>query len=198
MSWFGLARLSGLTDLEDIEFGTVDHSLIQAFICRWHPETNTFHFPWGGMTITLHDVAIILGLQIDGVAPRTPMTDAQRRSFLTTRLGISTADMSSRGARFRQEKLEEMMKAMIPNGDAYAQSVATGYLLIVLGAIFINDKSTTHIPLWAVDLVYNHAMTGQYSWGVAMLALLYRALGIASREGVGTMSGCAALVQVFL
>ena len=31
---------------------------------RWHPETHTFHLPIGEMTITLQDVAIILGLQI--------------------------------------------------------------------------------------------------------------------------------------
>ena len=33
---------------------------------RWRPETHTFHLPVGEMTITLHDVAIILGLRIHG------------------------------------------------------------------------------------------------------------------------------------
>jgi hypothetical protein len=35
---------------------------------RWRPETHTFHFPFGEMTITLEDVALLLGLPCAGKA----------------------------------------------------------------------------------------------------------------------------------
>ena len=39
---------------------------ITALVDRWHPETNTFHFYCGEMTVTLQDVSMILGLPIRG------------------------------------------------------------------------------------------------------------------------------------
>ena len=44
----------------------IDWPLITCLFERWRPETQTFHLPVGEMTITLQDVAIILGLHIDG------------------------------------------------------------------------------------------------------------------------------------
>ena len=71
-SWYEIARRTGFTGLMDIDFGKVDHNLISAFVERWHPKTNNFHFPWGEITITLHDVAIILGLSIEGLEVHAP------------------------------------------------------------------------------------------------------------------------------
>ena len=42
--------------------------LITCLVKRWRPETHTFHVPVEEMMITLHDVAIILGLRINGPA----------------------------------------------------------------------------------------------------------------------------------
>ncbi|XP_074337098.1 protein MAINTENANCE OF MERISTEMS-like [Apium graveolens] len=43
-----------------------DIRLITALIERWRPETNSFHFPFGEMTVTLEDVYMIPGLPITG------------------------------------------------------------------------------------------------------------------------------------
>ncbi|RYQ79333.1 hypothetical protein Ahy_Scaffold6g108059 [Arachis hypogaea] len=37
-----------------------------ALVERWRPETYTFHLPWGECTVILEDVAMQLGLPIDG------------------------------------------------------------------------------------------------------------------------------------
>ena len=44
----------------------MDGALLTAFVDRWRPETHTFHLPCGEMTVTLQDVAMILGLPLDG------------------------------------------------------------------------------------------------------------------------------------
>jgi len=40
---------------------------ISAFVERWQPETNSFHMPFGKMTITLDDVSQILRIPVVGM-----------------------------------------------------------------------------------------------------------------------------------
>ena len=44
----------------------VEASLLSALVDRWRPETHTFHMPFGEITVTLKDVAMITGLPIRG------------------------------------------------------------------------------------------------------------------------------------
>ena len=39
---------------------------------QWRPETHTFHLPWGECTITLEDVALHLGIRVDGCVMTGP------------------------------------------------------------------------------------------------------------------------------
>ncbi|MFQ6622555.1 hypothetical protein Gotur_002637, partial [Gossypium turneri] len=44
------------------------YDLLSALVKRWRPETHTFHLSCGECTVTLEDVAVQLGLPIDGNA----------------------------------------------------------------------------------------------------------------------------------
>ena len=57
---------SGFDGLYRIERVTLDWGLITRLVKRRRPETQTFHLSVREMTITLYDVAIILGLRIHG------------------------------------------------------------------------------------------------------------------------------------
>ncbi|RYQ89294.1 hypothetical protein Ahy_B09g096011 [Arachis hypogaea] len=59
-------RRSGFYHASLIKRFAYDNPLISAFVERWRPETHTFYLPWGECTITLEDVAMQLGLSIDG------------------------------------------------------------------------------------------------------------------------------------
>jgi hypothetical protein len=44
----------------------MDTAVLMALVDQWRPETHTFHLSSGEITVMLQDVAIILGLPIDG------------------------------------------------------------------------------------------------------------------------------------
>ena len=57
---------SGFYGVYHVGHISLDWPLITSLVERWQPETHTFHLPIGEMTITLQDVAMILGLRIHG------------------------------------------------------------------------------------------------------------------------------------
>ena len=56
----------GLYNIARLKDCLVDKALITALVERWRPETNTFHLPFGEMTVTLEDVSLLWGLRITG------------------------------------------------------------------------------------------------------------------------------------
>jgi hypothetical protein len=42
----------------------MDEALLTGLVDRWRLETHTFHLPFGEMTVTLKDVAMLTGLPI--------------------------------------------------------------------------------------------------------------------------------------
>jgi hypothetical protein len=42
----------------------MNEALLTGFIDRWRPETHTFHLPFGEITVTLKDVAMLTSLPI--------------------------------------------------------------------------------------------------------------------------------------
>jgi len=65
--WKDKLQDTELSWLQDTSYNMIDHSLICAFVERWHEETSSFHLPFGEMTVTLDDVACLLHLPIDGM-----------------------------------------------------------------------------------------------------------------------------------
>ncbi|XP_021775353.1 protein MAIN-LIKE 1-like [Chenopodium quinoa] len=87
---------SGLSHLPEIMFRRFDWPLISAFVKRWQPDTNTFHMPFGEITIMLHDVYHILGLRVDGsMVSTTPSTDVIRDACLVT-MDMTTGELNGK------------------------------------------------------------------------------------------------------
>ena len=81
LSWAGLLPIARMVEATEEDAGAVeeldrmrsrrfpfDQSLLSALVDRWRPETRTFHFRWGEMTVTLQDMACLLGLPLSGHA----------------------------------------------------------------------------------------------------------------------------------
>ena len=65
--WFwDEVNMSGLTPLMSSGYENISHGFVCAMTERWHGEISSFHLPVGEMTITLDDVACLLGIPITG------------------------------------------------------------------------------------------------------------------------------------
>ncbi|KAF6145599.1 hypothetical protein GIB67_037632, partial [Kingdonia uniflora] len=58
-------KLKGLDRIGTISYNYYNSALISAFVERWQPETNSFYFKWGEMTLTLDDVEQMVRLPAD-------------------------------------------------------------------------------------------------------------------------------------
>ncbi|GAU10934.1 hypothetical protein TSUD_426980, partial [Trifolium subterraneum] len=80
---------SGLKWLERTSLSRVDPQLLSAFTERWHPETSSFHLPFGEMTITLDDVACLLHIPVRGIFyTPVPVSMEEAAALATELLGV--------------------------------------------------------------------------------------------------------------
>lgn len=179
-------------------FTNVNRSLISAFVERWHPETNSFHMPFGEMTVTLHDVALILGLP---VVDRTRMVTAtMSRSVLIhsieLELQMSATDLRSNMVHggIRLIRLQEHCATHLFEDQVEAQC----FLLYVLGCTLFVDKSASSVNAHIMESLLEPGIISEYAWGAASLAYLYRQLGLASRADTSQIAGCLPLLEVYI
>ncbi|RWR88577.1 serine/threonine-protein phosphatase 7 long form [Cinnamomum micranthum f. kanehirae] len=89
--WFrDLVARSNLSPLITASYRSVSKILVSCFVERWQPETNTFHMPFGEMSISLDDVATILGITVTGhyVAYHGRISYQDAHSLLVDTLGV--------------------------------------------------------------------------------------------------------------
>ena len=88
---------SGFYGLYRIGHVTLNWALITSMVEKWHLETHTFRLLIGEMTVTLQDVAIILGLRIRG-PPVTNTRDFDVSSLCQELLGMIPPPTELRGS----------------------------------------------------------------------------------------------------
>ncbi|QHN92361.1 uncharacterized protein DS421_17g583040 [Arachis hypogaea] len=138
-------------------------AMINALIERWRPETHTFHFPVGECTVTLEDVAVILGLPTNGL----PVTGPTMSSF-------------------------EALEAECLHQFGIAPAKMNMYVkchIMLFGKVLFADKSGAGVHWKFLPLLRNFGQIIQFSWGSACLAHLYRSLCRATRVDCKEMDG---------
>ncbi|KAL5184363.1 Serine/threonine-protein phosphatase 7 long form [Glycine soja] len=78
---------TGFADEAKLRHFKIDHHLVTALVERWRPEMHTFHLPVGECTITLEDVALQLGIRVDG-RPITGATYCDWKEMCEQYLGV--------------------------------------------------------------------------------------------------------------
>ncbi|KAK2992643.1 hypothetical protein RJ640_023953 [Escallonia rubra] len=178
-------------------FQQLDRHLIGALVERWRSETNTFHFPLGEMTITLEDVGFILGLPVTGrpviAHPSEATNKRTARDFFTS---IPQDGFSSGGIKLKW--LVDTYGVLPENYTGHDLVLYTqAFLLWVMGAILFPTTSKNTVSVKYLPFLRNLAEVGDYAWGAATLAYLYRALHKATRPDSKAICACLSLLQVW-
>lgn len=152
--FYGLARLG---------FIQLDWHLITAFVERWRPETHTFHLPQGESTITLQDVAIQLGLPVDGL-PVTGTTAIDWRQLCHDLLGVVPPQDRLHGSRISPSWLAEQFHELPHDAEEIViQRYARAYILQLMGGCLFMDTTGKAMHLMFLPLLANFETAGHYS-----------------------------------
>lgn len=70
----------------------MDNAALTMLVDRWRSETHTFHLPFGEMTITLEDIAMVFGLRVDGRVMTRSIEPVGWRDRVHLLLGVRPED----------------------------------------------------------------------------------------------------------
>lgn len=175
--WYPLAVQTGLTALRDFYWDGVDHSYLEALVERWNPLKNAFEFPWGPMTITLHDVMCLFGLPIEGQACVQPavLDKAGVAEMFGLHAGAAVSTVS-----IHQGTMYTVVKDWLDTGGEVEEQrrplIASAMLAQLLSATLFIDKSGADVRHEVLSMCLDLEQAGTYAWGAGVLALVYRSV----------------------
>ena len=193
-------RQAGIDRVAEICQMQINGPIINALVERWRPETHTFHLPCGECTVTLEDVAILLGLRIDGL----PVIGSTNPSTITLQnmcdelLGGRPGQHDIEGSEIKLTWLTLHLGSLHIDSEIARAQYVRGYILSLLGHILMPTKSNSVIHGKFLQLLVNLNEIGLYSWGSASLAFLYRGLDRATRSDAREICGCMILLQLWV
>ncbi|KAH9625929.1 hypothetical protein KSS87_020449 [Heliosperma pusillum] len=190
-----LIERAGFGYLRFIPGISLDNPLISALVERWRRETNTFHLTVGEMTITLEDVAYLLGLPIDG-DPVIGVTYTSCDFVCENLLGKAPDNGYTSGGMVKLSWLKDRF-SRCPEGASLedVKRHTRAYLLYLVGSTIFSTTTGNKVPVMYLPLFEDFDQSGKYAWGAAALGFLYRALGNASLRSQSTVSGSLTLLQ---
>ena len=144
---------AGFYDVYRLGHIMIDWPLITCLVERWRPETHTFYVPIGKMTITLQDVAIILGLRIDGpIVTRTCVFDVAE--LCEKLLGVTPPADALKGSAISIRWLYDQLSTPTPDADKVAlERSARGFILALMRSFLFADKKGVHVHLCFLPLL---------------------------------------------
>ncbi|CAN1164428.1 Protein MAIN-LIKE 2, partial [Linum perenne] len=164
--------------------------LVTTLVERWRPETNTFHLVAGEATIILEDVEVLTGLPTTGshvvVSPdERPMTEICEQW-----LGIAPPPSAIQGRTVRVSWVKRLFDRL-PDG-APAEVVtfhARAYTWVLVAGVLLADQNGDRIQVHILQLIGDQRVASTYSWGNAVLAWLYKVMGVVPPLEVDTFPG---------
>ncbi|QHO00829.1 uncharacterized protein DS421_13g409730 [Arachis hypogaea] len=176
-------RSTGFYHVSQIGVVQCQKALVNALVERWHPETHTFHLPVGECAVSLEDVAMIFGLPTEGL-PVTGMTLSSYEALEAECLhqfGVASRKSDCRGSGIKLTWLRDLKERSQLTDENSIQVYVKCHIMLLIGTILFGDKSGASVHWKYLPLLNEFASIGQYSWGSACLAHLYRSLCRASR-----------------
>jgi hypothetical protein len=149
------------------------------------------------MTITLQDMEVMLGLPVDG-RPVIRSTILKWPELCGELLGVIPPPEKLVGCRLNMTWLSETFGVLPDNADEVTvQRYARAYILEMLGGSVFADTSGDMVHLLWLMFLDDFDTAGEYSWGSAALAWLYRQLCNAAKARTKDIGGALILVQLW-
>ncbi|KAK9132229.1 hypothetical protein Scep_011757 [Stephania cephalantha] len=102
------------------------------------------------------------------------------------------------GCKLKVDWLERNVPAIDDDSDEESvQRYVRSYILQLIGGCLFADKSNRFVHLMFLPLLEDFQLAGQYSWGSACLAYLYKELCRGSRAGAHEVAGASILIQLW-
>ncbi|XP_058784655.1 protein MAIN-LIKE 2-like [Vicia villosa] len=134
--WFNnVVVASGLGGLYMTGYSTISHDMQGKYAKRWNKETSSFHFPIGGLTITIYDVACMLPFM------------AERECSVTNGAHIqfsSLRELYENHLVAEAETEEEGDALFVEYHRAYALRC---WFMFLVGTVLFMDKSATNVDM---------------------------------------------------
>ncbi|CAN1186994.1 Protein MAIN-LIKE 2, partial [Linum perenne] len=155
-------------------------------------------------TITLEDVEVLTGLPTGGL-PVTVGLDRRSADVICQKLlGATSPARSFMGHSVKISWVKGEFDHL-PTGAPpdVVTRYTRAYTWVLLGAVLLADRSGDLIPVHLLRLVGDPNVARTFSWGSAVLAWLYKAMGRAtfftggSQKGTGDLGGFTLLVQLW-
>ena len=142
----------------------IDHVLIIALVERWRIETHTFHLTVGEATITLQDVAVLLGVRVDGDA--VTGTACQNWPGVAQQLlGVVPEGRHIRGSSINAKWLRQQFSVLPADADDHTiQCFARAYILLLMHGVLFADNSGSMVQMIYLPLLGNLERASRYSW----------------------------------
>ncbi|XP_016706847.1 serine/threonine-protein phosphatase 7 long form homolog [Gossypium hirsutum] len=189
-------ELAGFGSVALIRSSDLRFDLLSALVERWRPETHTFHFPCGECTVTLEDVAVQLGLPVDGspVTGLSSLTDPDAVCYKLLGESPEDSDKYFFGIKFTWLRAKICrLSATASEGELIC--AARAYIMHLIGALLMPDVNGDSVHLLYLPLLADSSTARSYSWGSAVLATLYNELCRATEPKVKDIGGCLILLH---
>ncbi|XP_006604967.1 protein MAIN-LIKE 2-like [Glycine soja] len=158
-------------------------------------ETHTFHFPHEETTITLQDVALQLGLKIDGL-PVTGFITGDVCVACQTLLGETPPDKYVKGKMIYLTWLRQNFQQLpVDADDVVIAQHARAHMMMIISSCLMSDTSGARVHFMDLLLLSNLTEASHYSWGATVLASFFRALDRAVKPDQTEIGGCLLLLQ---
>lgn len=147
------------------------------------------------MTITLHDIFYILRIPVSGMAMNHNLTKNEIVVGIANNLMLEVLDVKKewKGGSISFSTVLSQCQLR----DMSTESVAFGYMAYLLGATLFLGKTSDKFSPQLFALLSDLSVVGDYAWGSAALAYLYRQLGLASRVECRQLAGFLTVLEVY-
>nr|XP_027083653.1 protein MAIN-LIKE 2-like [Coffea arabica] len=173
-----------------------DRKLPVALAERWWDSTNSFHLPFGEMTLTPLDFTCITGVAVGGLPIPWDYNVRENANYINDQLGWVPAFASAGAIRVTDILSFYKDKAIDENDDVQLAHLTRAFFLYMLGRTLLSNTAET-IHLCCLPALEDVDHIGDYNWGGAGMATLYRFMSAVSRRRTKSLGGYSFVWEVW-